>query len=160
MLSLIVSLTLFLSVNSRLTTFYRQANHPISDALPIKQIETLPLLPTVKLPVAEFFTIKKIIEVRAPEYLDNWFSKYSQEFTVDVNLLKKIAQCESHFGTGANSGPYGGMFQFSSDTWIATRQAMGLDTNPDLRFNGEESIKTAAFKIARGGISAWPVCSK
>jgi hypothetical protein len=35
---------------------------------------------------------------------------------------------------------------------------MGLDSNPDLRFNADESIKTAAFKIAHGGIGAWPNC--
>jgi hypothetical protein len=35
---------------------------------------------------------------------------------------------------------------------------MGLDTNPDLRKNAEEAIRTAAYKILNGGRGAWPNC--
>lgn len=92
--------------------------------------------------------------------LDGLFTKYSSEFGVDKNLLTKIADCESHFHQSSVNGDYAGMFQFSSGTWIGTRSQMGLDTNSDLRFSAEESIRTAAFKISRGGVSAWANCAR
>lgn len=94
------------------------------------------------------------------EQLNSLFSKYSQEYGVDEQLLKHIAQCESKMNPQAVNGPYGGLFQFTSRTWITTRQAMPADPNSDLRFNPEEAIKTAAFKISRGGLGAWPNCNK
>ncbi len=87
-------------------------------------------------------------------------SKYSSEYGIDKNLLSKIANCESHYHTTSVNGDYGGMFQFSTGTWIGTRNQMGLDSNPELRFSGEEAIRTAAFKISRGGVSAWANCAK
>jgi hypothetical protein len=59
---------------------------------------------------------------------------------------------------GSNGGIYGGMFQFDTQTWISTRTRMGLDTNPDLRYNAEEAIKSAAFKISQDGTRAWSGC--
>lgn len=90
------------------------------------------------------------------------FDQYSAQFGVDKTVLKKIAWCESHYNAGSQSksGAYGGMYQFSASTWASTRQAMGADPNPDLRFDANEAILTAAFKIAAGGIRAWPVCSR
>lgn len=92
--------------------------------------------------------------------LESLFDRFAGEFSVDKNLLKRIASCESEFNSNAENGDYQGMFQFAASSWIATRQAMGADINTDLRKNTEESIKTAAFKIARNGAGAWPSCSK
>lgn len=89
---------------------------------------------------------------------ENYFDEFSNQYGVDKELLKKIAYCESGGHPGANSGPYGGMYQFSESTWITTRSNMGADTNPDLRFGAKESIETAAFKISRGGEKAWLNC--
>jgi hypothetical protein len=50
------------------------------------------------------------------------------------------------------------MYQFSASTWVSTRGAMDHDTDPALRFDANEAIKTAAFKIASGGQSAWKNC--
>jgi hypothetical protein len=50
------------------------------------------------------------------------------------------------------------MYQFTSETWAATRRQMGADPNPDLRFGAKEAIETAAFKIANKGESAWANC--
>lgn len=97
--------------------------------------------------------------IPAPADLETLFAKYSGEFAVDVGILKKIAKCESGFNPNANnSGMYLGMFQFGAQTWSANRARMGLDTNPDLRTNAEEAIRTAAYVISRGGIGAWPNC--
>lgn len=92
--------------------------------------------------------------------LESWFSRYGQEFSVDRERLKKIAFCESKFNAAARSKLYGGLFQFSESTWVTARSAMGADPNPELRFNAEEAIKTAAFKIAREGSRAWPNCGR
>ncbi len=90
--------------------------------------------------------------------IDQWFQEYAQEFGVDIHLLRKIAVCESGYRIEATNGEYGGMFQFHRNTWISTRNQMGLDSNPDLRFNAQEAIRTAAWKISREGARAWPNC--
>lgn len=90
--------------------------------------------------------------------LETLFSKYSNEYHVAADELKKIARCESGFNSGAINGVYYGMFQFLDRSWINIRAAMGLDTNPDLRNNAEEAIRTAAFMLSRGQQNAWPNC--
>lgn len=86
------------------------------------------------------------------------FDNASSQYNVSKDKLKKIAICESGINPGAVNGPYGGMFQFTSETWVSTRRQMGRDENPDLRFNAKESIDTAAFKISNGGERAWLNC--
>lgn len=89
-----------------------------------------------------------------------WVNKYSSEMSVDRDLLLRIGNCESGMNSNSRYLDYGGIFQFSTNTWISTRKMMNLDPNPELRFNPEESIKTAAFKLSRSGAGAWPNCSK
>ena len=89
---------------------------------------------------------------------ESYFEQYSNQYGADKDLLKRIAICESGINPSATNGIYGGIFQFASQTWVTTRNEMGLDSNQDLRFNAEESIKTAAFKISRGGVNAWRGC--
>lgn len=90
--------------------------------------------------------------------MEELFTKYSGAYSVDRELMKKIANCESGFNPNATNGPYGGMFQYVDSSWSAMRSRMGADPNPDLRFNAEEAIRTAAFHISTGGTSAWPSC--
>jgi len=92
--------------------------------------------------------------------MNEWFDRYSSYYSVDKELLKRIAYCESHMNPSAISKYYGGMFQFSVNSWIAVRNRMNMDPKPDLRFNAEEAIRTAAFKISTDGSSAWPNCRK
>lgn len=96
----------------------------------------------------------------APQHMDEWFRRYSAEYGADEQLLRKIAACESGYNTSSHNTTYdyGGMYQFAHATWVSTRMQMGADPNPDLRFNGEEAIKTAAFKVSRGGAGAWANC--
>ncbi|MFZ2025690.1 MAG: transglycosylase SLT domain-containing protein [Microgenomates group bacterium] len=86
------------------------------------------------------------------------FDSASSQYNVSKDKLKKIAMCESGINPAAVNGPYGGMFQFTSETWVSTRRQMGKDENPDLRFNAKESIDTAAYKISNGGENAWANC--
>ncbi len=119
-----------------------------------------PIIPTaVPTAIPEPTAVPQAPAVTSPTDLDGLFAKYSGEYGVDEGLLKKIAKCESGFNPNANnSGMYLGMFQFASQTWSANRARMGLDTNPDLRTNAEEAIRTAAYVISRSGAGAWPNC--
>jgi len=92
------------------------------------------------------------------EQLDNWFTQYANHYSVDRSLLWHIAACETGLRTNAVNWIYGGMFQFSPNTWRANRELMGMDTNADLRFNPEEAIRTAAFVLSTRGAGAWPHC--
>ncbi len=89
---------------------------------------------------------------------DFYFDQYSSLYGISKELLKKIAYCESGINPGAQNGEYGGMFQFTVETWKATRNQMGQDENPDLRFDAKEAIETTAFKINHGGQDAWKNC--
>ncbi len=91
---------------------------------------------------------------------EQWFTTYSNHQSINREILKKIAICESNLNPKANNGIYGGLYQFTANSWISIRRAMNLDPNPDLRFDPEEAIKTAAFKIAVSGTKAWPICGK
>lgn len=83
---------------------------------------------------------------------------YAGQYAVAADTLKHIAMCESGYNPVAVNGPYGGLFQFSSSTWVTYRNMMGKDTNPDLRFNAEESIQTAAFVFSLKSDKSWPTC--
>jgi hypothetical protein len=100
-----------------------------------------------------------------PQYLDDMFTKYCNEYGVDdvgKELLKKIANCESHFNTGVVSpnGKYAGMFQFDENTWITVRNSMNQNPDLNLRFSADESIKTAAYVAHQGRFNIWPACRK
>jgi hypothetical protein len=105
---------------------------------------------------------KPAIATPAPADLEPHYQAYADQFNVSKETLTAIAKCESRHNPQAISRnqTYGGLYQFSASTWISTRNAMNADPNPELRFNAEEAIKTAAFKIASGGIKAWANCSK
>jgi hypothetical protein len=94
------------------------------------------------------------------QQLDSWFDTYAGRYSIDRSLLHRIAVCESNLNPDAVNGPYGGLFQFSQNSWISTRRAMNEDSDVTLRFDAEEAIKTAAFKISVGGVGAWPNCSR
>ena len=121
------------------------------------------LTPTKKTPRSNRVMASKSANLTpSPESpYEAWFNQYASQFGLNVDVLKKIAWCESHYhyDSVSSSGAYGGMYQFSASTWTSTRKAMGADPNPQLRFDPEQAILTAAFKIASGGIHAWPVCS-
>lgn len=136
-------------INQCVSNTFDQLEEVDEVALPVIAESAEPTKPVVSAPV-----------VTAPTDLDPLFEKYSGEFGVSSTTMKIIAKCESHFNPGAisSNGLYGGMYQYSASTWKSTRNSMGLDPNPELRFNAEEAIRTTAFKIASGGIGAWPVC--
>lgn len=98
------------------------------------------------------------LPIMAPGDLENLFGRFSDEYHVDKELLKRIAKCESGFNQQIVNGDYAGIFQFASQTWITARSAMGINTDPSLRTSAEESIRTAAYKISLGQQNAWKNC--
>jgi soluble lytic murein transglycosylase-like protein len=137
-------------------------NSPKPKAKPTPTVTVIvTVIPTVTpAPVATLVATYSL--VIAPADLEPIFSEMASKYNVDANLLKKIADCESHFNAGVVSpnGLYAGMFQFTVGTWVSNRNAMGMDNNPDLRFGKRESIETAAFLLANRGPGAWPACSR
>lgn len=95
-----------------------------------------------------------------PKDLDDFFTKYSNEYSVDKELLKRIANCESNLNPNASTSLYAGLFQFAEPIWIQTRILMGQNSDVNLRFNAEESIRTAAFMVSQGHLGIWPNCGK
>lgn len=96
----------------------------------------------------------------APVHLEPFFTKYSEVYNADKQLLIRIAKCESGFNaTSKAPAGYSGMFQFGERSWTSVRSEMALDTNPELRFNAEESIRTAAYMVSKGRQNAWPNCN-
>lgn len=102
------------------------------------------------------------ITVIVPEPSDKTplYQKYGAIYGVDPAMLQLIASCESGERANAVNGPYAGMFQFVSATWSSNRRAMGENPDPALRYDAEEAVKTAAFKMSRDGYGAWPSCSR
>jgi len=128
---------------------------PTPSATPIKKPR-----PKDDQPLADTPLPTKTPPRKAPENLEALFTKYSKQYGIDGNKFKQIAHCESTFHPDATNGDYGGLYQFSTSTWQSTRKSMGLDPNPDLRFDAEEAIKTAAYKMSLVGFSPWPTCGK
>ncbi len=117
----------------------------------------MPIIPIIPLTIIPTLTPAPLITLQQSNY-ESLFDQYSQEYGVDRELMKRIAKCESRINPGSKNGIYGGMFQFAEQTWISTRNQIGLDPNPDLRFSAQDAIQAAAFKISRGGIGAWRGC--
>ena len=94
--------------------------------------------------------------------IDRMIIKVAKAYEIDPGQFLKIAQCEN--GTHQ---PYrknyawpqisaSGLFMFTDSTWIATRALMGFpDPNLAFKHDAIENAKTAAWKIANGGIGAW-----
>lgn len=132
---------------------------PVTITFPQPKKTYKPVVLASKTEVAPVHAPAVVTRTYPESQYDAWFNQYGSQFGVEPELLKKIAYCESHYNPGAQNGPYGGMYQYLDSTWQATRNLMGLDPDPDLRFDAEQSIMTSAFKIKAGGIRAWPVCA-
>lgn len=92
------------------------------------------------------------------EQIHGFIERFAVQYGVDPNVLRYIAVCESGFNPLAYNVGYAGLYQFGPTTWAKFRQQIGENTNPDLRFNAEEAVQTAAYvlSVERGGI--WPNC--
>lgn len=136
---------------------------PSATLITIDKSESLNATPAaIEKPTTKIATRSAVPVVLPPSDLDALFEKYASEYGLSASVIKHIAKCESGLRPEAlsSNGLYGGLFQFVASTWSGNRKSMGLDPDPQLRFNAEEAIKTAAYKISRDGYGAWPVCGK
>lgn len=92
------------------------------------------------------------------EQINGFIERFAGQYGVDPNVLRYIAVCESGFNPLATNLSYAGLYQFTSSTWIKYRNLLGEDINPDLRFNAEEAVQTAAFILSLGQTYIWPSC--
>lgn len=92
------------------------------------------------------------------EQVYHFTDRYGILYAVDPNVLRHIAICESGFDPSAHHLWYAGLFQFDSRTWEVYRSKMGWDPDPDIRYNAEEAVKTAAYVLSLGKTQLWPVC--
>jgi soluble lytic murein transglycosylase-like protein len=90
--------------------------------------------------------------------LEKLLTEYADQYKIDKEQLKNIAQCESGLNPKATNMYYGGLFQFSPQSWKGYRRLMGKRTDPELRFDPEAAVNTAAYMISTGRTSAWPNC--
>jgi hypothetical protein len=103
-------------------------------------------------------TTRTAIENHEPGAITDLIYHYAEVYNIDKEQFYAIAYCESTLKPHATSGIYGGLYQFSPSTWVSNRNSMGEDPDIELRFDPEQAIKTAAYKISRDGTGAWPVC--
>lgn len=98
------------------------------------------------------------VQSYSSEQIHGFIGSFAGQYGVDANVLRHIAVCESGFNTNAINGPYAGLYQFSVSAWRNYRDEIGEDTDPDLRFNAEESVQTAAFILSTNRAYIWPNC--
>lgn len=160
------SLLSLLSFSFFSIVFHTIANAETGNAIKPPSLKTtlintpVPIILTSSSPTPTTTLVTQSV-ITSPTDLGALFDKYSELYNIKdkEEELKKIAQCESGFHSNSNNnGLYLGMYQFAASSWISVRSTMGLDTNPDLRTNAEEAIKTASFMLSRGQENTWPNC--
>lgn len=141
---------------------------PIVDVVPEATttiLSTIEITPTAT-PTASP-TPKKVESTAAPkptptkelfENVSGLLDKYSSLYSLDVNVVRHLALCESGLSSNATNGRYVGLFQYDSQTWKKIRSEMGLDTDPNLRYSAEESIRATTYALSQGKSKLWPNC--
>jgi hypothetical protein len=80
---------------------------------------------------------------------------YAAKYGVDPSLMHRIIDAESGGNPYAKNprSTASGCAQFISSTWAGTLRQMGREyISP---FHAETNVEALAFKISRGGLSAW-----
>jgi soluble lytic murein transglycosylase-like protein len=94
-----------------------------------------------------------------PGEINVLIDRFSSQYSVDPNVMRHIAICESGFNPNAKKLSYVGLFQFGPATWQNIRKEIGEDTNINLRYSVEESVQTAAYSLSKGKRGIWPNCA-
>jgi hypothetical protein len=95
----------------------------------------------------------------SPAEINGLIDRFAGQYSIDPNVLRHMALCESGFNSSAVNGPYVGLFQFNTTTWKNIRKEMNEDTEVNLRFSAEESVQTAAYAFSKGKTGIWPNCN-
>lgn len=94
----------------------------------------------------------------SPAEINSLIDRFSSQYSVDPNVMRHMALCESGFNSSAVNGNYVGLYQFAPNTWKNIRKEMGEDTEVNLRLSAEESVQTAAYAFSKGKTGIWPNC--
>jgi hypothetical protein len=129
-----------------------------------ERVELETPIPTLQVPVDATTIITnnsmpKPIEIISLVQEVGFIESFAGQYAVSPHILRHIATCESGFNPSAIQGKYVGLFQFAANTWKNYRLKIGEDPDPDLRFNAEEAVQTAAFALSRGNTGIWPNCA-
>lgn len=92
------------------------------------------------------------------EQINSFIDRFAGQYAIDPHVLRHVAVCESGFNSNALNGIYAGLYQFNASTWKSNRAQMREEVSPDLRFNAEEAVQTAAYLISKGKLYLWPNC--
>jgi len=92
------------------------------------------------------------------QQINGFIDRFAGQYAVDPNVLRHIAVCESGFDPLVENSGYAGLFQFGPTTWANIRKEIGEGISPDLRFNAEEAVQTAAYALSQGKKGIWPNC--
>ncbi len=92
------------------------------------------------------------------QQINEFIDRFAGQYGVSPDLLRHIALCESGFNPLAKNGPNVGLYQFVATTWANRRKLMNEDSNPDLRYNAEEAVQTAAYVLHINDAGIWPNC--
>ena len=92
------------------------------------------------------------------EEIQGFIERFAVQYGVDANVLRHIAICESGLNPLAYKAGYAGLYQFGPITWGNFRRPMGESEDPDLRYNAEEAVQTAAYVLSLGRESIWKNC--
>lgn len=95
----------------------------------------------------------------SPQEVHGFIERFATQYSVDPNVLRHIAVCESGFNPLSVRLSYAGLFQFGPTTWQKFRLQIGEDINPDLRLNAEEAVQTAAYALSQNQAHIWPNCT-
>lgn len=93
------------------------------------------------------------------QQINELIDRFSAQYSVDPNVIRYIAICESGFNPSVKKLSYAGLFQFGPATWQNIRKRMGEEADIDLRFNAEEAVQTAAYAVSIGRSAIWPNCT-
>jgi hypothetical protein len=96
------------------------------------------------------------IEVFKPS-IDSIINHYAAEYNVNADEMRCTIKNESGFRKEAKNGTStaSGLGQYVVRTWKHWRKQMGQSTDPDLRFDAEESIETMAWAFSKGYQPHW-----
>ncbi len=90
--------------------------------------------------------------------INGLIDRFAAQYGVSSDVLRYIALCESGFDQMASNAGYAGLYQFGVTAWKNLRKEFGEDVNPDLRYNAEEAVQTAAYAVSENKGGIWPNC--
>jgi hypothetical protein len=94
----------------------------------------------------------------SPVEIHEFIERFASSYSVDPNVIRHLAVCESGLNPMAINKNYAGLFQFLPNTWINFRAQMGRDDDINLRLDAKEAIETTAYVLSVNKIDIFSTC--